>query len=434
MRKSSFIVVITMSFDVGRSSFNLGVFKDKEMDWVFKRTLEFMNEKAAEIAECLYAARRIEEEDGESWIREWSSLAAMVDQLGDESLSKGHKVSARESFMRASNYYRTAEYGASPNHPRFDELWEKSVNSFHKACPLFNPSIEILSVSFENKELPAYFWRPDNTDKKRPTLMVAGGNDSSLEELVFFSGRAAVRRGYNFFTFDHPGHRGAVHKYSDCVKRHDYEVPYKDALDLLEKLPGVNERIALTGYSFGGYIAVRVATHEKRIKAIVPNPPQIDSGASESFWGGFASKVPTWLINWAINRKLGKKPISKSMLDYTMWSLGYGQMPLGELLKDEKFLEQARSMKKDWDIKDDLYKITCPTLALVGGGEGEVFEQQATEFLSRISSTEKKLHIFTLESDGSNDHCQLDNRSRGNQVMFDWLDGIFNYRYDRAGD
>ena len=58
MRKSSFIFVVTMSFDVGRSSFNFGVFKDKEMDWVFKRTLQFMNEKAEEIAECLYAASR----------------------------------------------------------------------------------------------------------------------------------------------------------------------------------------------------------------------------------------------------------------------------------------------------------------------------------------------------------------------------------------
>ena len=36
--------------------------------------------------------------------------------------------------------------------------------------------------------------------------------------------------------FDHPGHRGAVHKYNDCIKRSDYEKPYKEAIDLLETL------------------------------------------------------------------------------------------------------------------------------------------------------------------------------------------------------
>jgi hypothetical protein len=32
-----------------------------------------------------------------------------------------------------------------------------------------------------------------------------------------------------------------------------------------------------------------------------------------------------------------------------------------------------------------------------------------------------------MDKDGSDDHCQLDNRSRGAQVMFDFLDDVFNY-------
>jgi esterase/lipase len=413
-----------MSFDVGRSKFNLGIFKDKEMDWVLKRTLQFMNEKAAEIAECLYVARRIDETDGESWIEEWSSLATRVEQLGDESLAKGHVISARESFMRAANYFRTAEYGATPTHPRFHELWERSVKSFQKACPLFNPPIEIHKVSFEDKQLPAYFWRSNDSGATNPTLIVAGGNDSSLEELVFWAGSAAVRRGYNFFAFDHPGHRGAVHLYRDCVKRPDYEVPYKDAIDYLQTLPGVDDRIAITGYSFGGYIAARVAIHDKRIKAVVPNPVQIDLGVSNKFWGGLVQKIPKFILNWGLNRKLGRKPITKAMVEYSLWAADSKHESLMELLQDEEYLSQAQSLKQEYVIKSDLHKITCPALALVGGGEGEIFEQQARDFLSLISSDEKKLHVFTLEADGSDDHCQLDNRSRGNQVMFDWLDEV----------
>ena len=63
-----------------------------------------MNEKAADIAECLFAARRIDEENGESWIEEWSSLASRVEELGDESLASGHTISARESFNTSILY------------------------------------------------------------------------------------------------------------------------------------------------------------------------------------------------------------------------------------------------------------------------------------------------------------------------------------------
>ncbi len=223
---------------VGRSP-AFGLLKDKESDWFLRRTLEFMNEKAAEIGECLFVARNIKETDGESWIKEWSQLALKVEKQGDESLAKIHKISARESYLRASNYYRAAEYGAPPSHPRFDEIWRKSVECMHKACLLFDPPIQTIEFDFDGKKLPGYYWRPQGADDTHPTLIVAGGNDSSLEELVYWVGMAAVRRGYNFFAFDHPGHRGAVHLYPDCVKRPDYEVPYKVAIDYLETLPAL---------------------------------------------------------------------------------------------------------------------------------------------------------------------------------------------------
>jgi hypothetical protein len=40
------------------------------MDWIFRRTLLSIVEHGAEIGECLYAASRIDERDGESWIAE----------------------------------------------------------------------------------------------------------------------------------------------------------------------------------------------------------------------------------------------------------------------------------------------------------------------------------------------------------------------------
>jgi len=72
-----------------------------------------------------------------------------------------------------------------------------------------------------------------------------------------------------------------------------------------------------------------------------------------------------------------------------------------------------------------MHEITCPTLALVGENEGKELIDQAREFYETISSKKKRLHIFSMEKDGSDGHCQLDNRTSANRVIFDWLDELF---------
>lgn len=402
-----------------------GIFSDSECDFAFRRTLEYMNEKGAEIGECLNAARRIDTRDGESWIREWSELAERVETQGDLSLRMGHPISARESYLRACNYYRTAEYGTPPDDPRFDELWQKSRTAFHKACPLFFPEIMIVEVPFDGVMLPGYFWQPDNSGKKRPTLFSVGGNDSSGEEVFFANGFAAVARGYNYFTFEFPGHRGAVHTNRGSIKRADYEVPFKAAFDVLASLPGVDERIALTGFSFGGYVSSRVAIHEDRVAALIPNSPIINSYAvTMAFWAGIMKKIPLKWIAKLTEMKMKDKPVLKAFKDFTDLTAGVYKTDMSMQEKFDHNIAFLRSM----NIVADLEKITCPTLALVSDGDGELLIEQAHQFIAGISSTRKDLYKFSLAEDGSDEHCQLDNRTRSNQVTLDWLDEVFDHK------
>jgi pimeloyl-ACP methyl ester carboxylesterase len=404
-----------------RSDNTFGVFKDGETDWVFKRTLEMMSEKAAEIGECLHVARCIDENDGESWVREWAALAERVEAQGDESLAQGARISARESYLRASNYYRTAEYGCGPTHPRFHELWAKSVETFHKTCPLFDPPVQIVEVPFEGYRLPGYFWRPDNSGTPRPTIVCVGGSDSSGEEIFFVTGPGAVRRGYNYFTFEYPGHRGAVHLYPDCIKRPDYEVPFKAAFDFLETLPGVDERIALAGFSMGGYVVARVAIYEPRVRAVIPDSPILDLGEimSTAFLPQ-VRRIPAPLRESVMSRAISRSPLKQSVLAYGLWTWGAAGMSLIE------WMESGQAARLN--IRDTFHRITCPALALVGEGEGAVMLRQAQEFYEGIASEVKRLHIFSLAADGSNDHCQLDNFARAHQVAFDWLNEVFEYQ------
>ncbi|MGE5579695.1 MAG: alpha/beta hydrolase family protein [Bacillota bacterium] len=245
---------------VARTLNTFGVFKDHETDWTFKRTLGYMGEQGAQIGECLYAASRINERVPESWMNEWAALGAKVEAQGAHSLEVGNNESARDSFIRASNYYRTAEYGCPPSHPRFHELWRKGVECMHKALPLFERPAVPVSIPYEGKMMPGYFVRPDESGAKRPTLILVGGNDSTIEEILLIGGIAAARRGFNFLTFDYPGHRGFVHTYyPEGTKRVDNVPAFKAAIDFLLTLPGVDDRIALSGGSMGGYVVTQVA-------------------------------------------------------------------------------------------------------------------------------------------------------------------------------
>jgi hypothetical protein len=65
-------------------------------------------------------------------------------ELAVKSRDAGHRVSARNAFLRASNYYRSAYIFmfAVPVDPRVIAAYEKQTDAFRKASELFEPPIE----------------------------------------------------------------------------------------------------------------------------------------------------------------------------------------------------------------------------------------------------------------------------------------------------
>ena len=80
---------------------------------------------------------------------------------------------------------------------------------------------------------------------------------------------------------------------------------------------------------------------------------------------------------------------------------------------------------KKHTLNEYIRAITCPVLGLVGENEGEMMLKQAQFFYKHVSSENKNLYIFKRKEDGSDDHCQLDNFARGQQIVYDWLDTVF---------
>ncbi len=370
--------------------------KDVNMDFTFQWLMGYLVNGGCASGEMFYAASKIEEGNPESWNKAFTGLAERVEARAESCLKKGHKVSAREAFMRASNYYRALTAFLSPYNPAFRECADKARSCFRKAAPLFDPPIEPLDIPFEGKTLPGYFVKAGNDGKKHKTLVMIGGGETFAEDLYFYIGPHALKRGYNFATADLPGQ--GITPFDGMPFRPDTEVPLGTILDYVLNRPEVDaDRVAAYGISGGGYYVPRAACHDKRMKACIAN--SLLSDLEEIF---AASPV---------NIKNDESALR--MIETLAWRWGVK--------------EGIELIEKNKDFKFDCSQITCPLLIVVGEGEyhNKVLQKQVQECM-KLSEAPRKDVVKTPINEGAGHHCQGENTALMAQVVFDWLDELFD--------
>src|SRR5690242_18297025 len=141
------------------------LFDDKSFSFETLRAAGYANAGGADLGEILVTARAIPEGDEAAWHREWKATAQRVEALGRQSLAAGHTVSAREALLRASNYYRTAEFylRENPTHnPEAEELFNRSRETFLESMSLFDFGFERIAIPYLDTTLPGYLYLVDN--------------------------------------------------------------------------------------------------------------------------------------------------------------------------------------------------------------------------------------------------------------------------------
>src|SRR5262249_727824 len=128
-------------------------------------------------------------------------------------------------------------------------------------------------IPFENTSLPAYFIPAVNRERDtRPLIVFTNGYDASVTDMFFASAVAASPRGYHSLLFDGPGQGEMVIEHG-LPLRPDWENVVRPVVDFAVTLPHVEPaRIALSGWSLGGYFAPRAASGESRIAACIADP------------------------------------------------------------------------------------------------------------------------------------------------------------------
>ncbi|MER6442634.1 alpha/beta hydrolase [Streptomyces sp. NPDC001185] len=383
------------------------LFDDESFSFEALRAAGYTAYAGADLGEVLVTCRQIPEADEEAWSTQWAATAARIEGIGRDALAAGHRVSAREALLRASNYYRVADFYRrdDPAHdPESARLATAAQQTFADAAPLLDTPARALTIPYENTTLPAYLFLVDDSGAPRPTVLFHGGFDSILEESYFAIAVGALRRGYNVLTFDGPG-QGAPLRQQGLYFRPDWEAVVTPAVDLALTLPEVdNDKIALIGMSMGGYLAGRAAAFEHRIAACVLYDGIYDLHEPFSAVAAQAASTPGGL-DAVIAQNTGAS-----------WVVRNGKWTFGLSTFDE--VVEATKAYTMAGIAD---RVTCPTLVL--DAENDQFFAGQPERVFDELTCEKKL-IFFREDEGAGEHCHEGALFLFHQRTFDWLDTV----------
>ena len=367
----------------------------------------------AAVGEIYNVASRINERDHKSWGKEWTVEGERVENLAGRLLEQGHKISAREAFLRAFTYYRTGHAVYIPGQPELEKTFEALQRCFKQFADLSDLPIRMVQVpylgggKYSNKTMRGYFFSPSEDEGQRPTVLFLNGAESMSEDAYFWTAAAGIRRGYNILIADEPGDFVTRIYDPDFILDNPGDASLHSIVDYALSHPNVDpEKLVVYGISMGGYKAGRMAQIEKRVKAVIANAPMINAGKVLEAM----KKIP----------KLGQ-----GARDYAIrfcWQYGIG--PEGNVLRNtEKLVDEIWST-----FEVDPSRITCPFFVLYGENElGQEGARQAKEFYRLLGSREKTIRP-TTEEEGAEAHCQLNNFHLAHQITYDWMDDLFGFK------
>lgn len=201
----------------------------------------------------------------DDWCAAWSARAAVHEELGNQALAEGCRLSAGEHWTRAAVCYHFGKFLFVNDMAQMKRAHQKTVECRNKALPFLNPPGERVGIAYEGKLLYGILRKPAGA-ARAPIVVLCMGLDSTKEEMDDYENRF-LARGLATLSFDGPGQGEAEY---DFPITPEYEKPVKAVIDYLETRTDVDTgRLGIWGVSFGGYYAPRAAAFDKRIKACV---------------------------------------------------------------------------------------------------------------------------------------------------------------------
>ena len=336
---------------------------------------------------------RARQDEPHAWWEEWSALAARLERAARAAEAAGKRLSGGSLFLRAGMYYFTAERFIVPG-PEKREMGRMAIECQTKGILARYPNVERVEVPYEGKSLPALFMKAPGAHGRAPTMIAFDGLDNCKEMSVLFNGLEFAARGWHTLAIDGPG-QGESLRLRDIKTRHDYEAAGAAAYDWVAARAEVDpRRVAVMGYSFGGYYAPRIVAFDKRYCACVA-------------FGAMHWNMEEWVDG--IRRAVRKDAKTSAQSHFQVpWAFG------------ARDLDEAVGMAKRFSLAGVAGRIECPLLVVHGENDRIVPLDSARNLYEAAGSKVKHLKVFTA-AEGAAEHCQVDNRQLGVDYIADWL-------------
>ncbi len=217
----------------------------------------------------------IKNRDRDEWAKGWGAVAQ---KYLDEGKKASNPKDAGIAFRKAWRLFYMAQWPV-PNSKGKQDAYDQAIEAYSSYAKTLTPQLQVVKIPFGNKSITAYVRMPANVQGKVPMILAISGLDSRKETVAEGYG-PILEHGIGFIAVDGPGTGQAPVKVSTTADK-----MFSAVLDYIYKMPNVDtSRIVVSGVSFGGYWAAKLAFTEKdRIIGSVAQSPPIHEFFSPEF-------------------------------------------------------------------------------------------------------------------------------------------------------
>lgn len=328
-----------------------------------------------------------------------------LDDWKEEMVRQAKKAENEKRYMNAAFYYRAAEFFVSPSDPDKIKLYDKFIDIFYGQV-ISKENFKRVLIPYEKSFIPAIHI-PSKTNELKGTIVIHGGFDSFMEEFYSMADYFS-EYGYEIVLFEGPGQGGALKKYN-LPLTHEWEKPVKAVLDYFDL-----KDVTLLGISMGGWLCLRAAAFESRIKRVIASSIAFDymqiPPKPVAAFARFLMKFPG-LMNSLAELKTRFRAQEK-----------WGVYNLMYITKKETPLEASKVMLELNEINLHSEQVKQDVLILTGAEDHfiplKMHHKQVQALKNAKSITER---IYTRETQGHN-HCQVGNFGLALETMKTWME------------
>jgi pimeloyl-ACP methyl ester carboxylesterase len=312
---------------------------------------------------------------------------------------------SEDRLMNAAFFYRATEFFITREDPDKELLYNKFIDYFYKIFQ--EDEIRKYEVPYSNTFLPAIRIQPVDKEKKG-TVVLHGGFDSFMEEFYSMM-RYFSDHGYEVIAFEGPG-QGAARKKYGLAFDYEWEKPAKTILNHFKL-----RDVTWFGISMGGWLGLRAAAFEPRIKRVIASSVFFDVNQYINIVGQLFAKLFFRhfrnFTNSAMVKKM-KKNLMYSWFSNNLMYITNKEVPI------EAF--DVLLQLNEENLHSDLVKQNV--LILTGKKDHMVpFKLHNIQVKALTNAKSVTARVFKKEENAQN-HCQIGNIGLVLDVVIKWIE------------